>query len=1051
MSNSYIDKGIITYLYLENFVTYSKVSVKPGRYLNVIIGPNGTGKSTIVCALVLGLGGKPTTIGRAIHVADYIKSGCEEAKIEIHLTNGRKNDVVIRREFNIRGKSLWFLNETPSSMKEIQDVTKKFNIQVDNLCQFLPQDKVQDFSKMNAQELLENTERSVGDPMILEHHKQLIDYGANQKEFKEQIENKKKLLIEKTQIYDSLKESVNSIKERKLIKKEIVALKQKKAWLLYEQKRRELCKLKKKKETAASKVQSLEAELKPITDVINKIKSEIDLLQSTASDYKNKVNNRTVKLKKMMDDILECENKIRFCENECKQRIETEKARDHDIEVAQQQKNKLDNDLSLMLKDIGSEELLMKQRQEALTNVEKKRDIINILTSNGSTLKQQEERLYVEIKAQESELQHLNIETKRLQLLSEKSNDTYKAVEWLRKNRNKFSSHIHEPMLLNINVTNISYAKYLETIISFRDLIAFVCEDKSDMNMLLHYLRDELQLQVNVVHSDPAKHVSMEPNIPLERLKPYGFTHYLVSLIEAPSTVMKYLVTMYNLNNIPIGTNQVDDNIDNIPNLRCYFSRNNIYSVNKSKYTGEKSIGMQPVSGTRMLSIVADRSRVLNIEEKLKVLREKRSDVLNKLKETDKEVNEINEELEKCRAKRNKYQQDLQQIQTLKSRISMVQKKIEDLQNERTSIERIKESFTKNIKVILDKQLKVYKSYNFLLEESFKSITANEQTELALKLHKRTLRAKINDSQDLRDKLKVAEDNMKQLNQELQPMKHEVQRIFNEALKTTNGVSPSEPEFAPINKIFGKLPPTMEEINNKLNIAQAKVFCMGNNVDGENILRQYEEVEKEIHHLKDFIEKTTKQLETTTQNIETLRQQWLEPLLETIERINFNFSMYFSEMGCVGEVILAQPENNMNFNQYGIKIMVKFRDTDQLQELTRYHQSGGERAVTTAIYMISLQELSRVPFRCVDEINQGMDAANERRVFNLLVKMTGRPNSSQYFLLTPKLLPDLQYSDTVTVHCVFNGPFMISHTEFDTEEYCKKLVNMMEKEIEVDD
>lgn len=60
----------------------------------------------------------------------------------------------------------------------------------------------------------------------------------------------------------------------------------------------------------------------------------------------------------------------------------------------------------------------------------------------------------------------------------------------------------------------------------------------------------------------------------------------------------------------------------------------------------------------------------------------------------------------------------------------------------------------------------------------------------------------------------------------------------------------------------------------------------------------------------------------------------------------------------------------MDFDKYGLKIRVKFRDVDQLQELTRTHQSGGERAVTTAVYMISLQELSTVPFRCVDEINQ---------------------------------------------------------------------------------
>ncbi|CAK9812836.1 Structural maintenance of chromosomes protein 5 [Anthophora plagiata] len=1051
MSYSYIEKGIITHIYLENFVTYNKVTIKPGRNLNVIIGPNGTGKSTIVCAIVLGLGGKPITIGRAVHVADYVKRGCQEAKIEIHLTNGRKNDIVIRREFNIRGKSEWFLDDRHSNTKEIQELTNSLNIQVDNLCQFLPQDKVQDFSKMNAQELLENTERSVGDPIILEHHKNLIEYRAEHKNLEKQIETKKKILVVKTQIYEGLQESVKSIKERKLIKKKIISLKQKKAWIMYDQKRRQLLKLKKRKEAAAADVVSLETEMQPINDAMENIKSEITLLKSSISDHSYKIKVNTSKLKKMMDDILECEDNIRECENACKQRIQTEEARDHDIDLAQQQKNKLDNDLLLMLKDIGSEETLTKQRQEILSNIENKRNIINMLTSKNLGIKQEEESVNLQIRAQETELQFHNAEAKRLQLLREKSQDTYKAVQWLRENRNKFSGIVHEPILLNINVKDVSYAKYLENIIAFRDLIAFVCENKKDMNMLLYHLRDEQKLQVNVVHSDPQKHVSMEPNIPLERIQQFGFTHYLVSLIEAPSTIMKYLVSMYSLNNIPIGTNHVDDNIDHIPgNIRQYFSRNSVYVVNRSKYTGEKSIGMQPIFSTGMLSIVINKTKLKNIEQTLKVLQERKSNAINKLKQIDKEIHEQNTELEKYRADKNNYQQDLQKIQTLKSRISMIEKKIANLQNERTSIEKIKESSTNNIKVILSRQFKIYKAYNTELEESFTYITANEESELALKVKKRLLRIKINESQELREKLKESEDKVKQLSQELQSMKIEVQKMYREALETTNGINPSENAFQPINKIFNKLPPTIEEINNELNIAQAKVFCMGNNIDGENILREYEEVEKDIHQLKDFIQKTTQDIETIGQNIETLKKEWLTPLSNTIEQINSNFSMYFSAMGCAGEVALAQPENSMDFDQYGLKIKVKFRDADQLQELTRHHQSGGERAVTTAIYMISLQELSRVPFRCVDEINQGMDAINERRVFNLLVKMTGRPNSSQYFLLTPKLLPNLQYSETVTVHCVFNGPFMINHTEFDTEEYCRTVLKTLEKEDEDD-
>ena len=73
--------------------------------------------------------------------------------------------------------------------------------------------------------------------------------------------------------------------------------------------------------------------------------------------------------------------------------------------------------------------------------------------------------------------------------------------------------------------------------------------------------------------------------------------------------------------------------------------------------------------------------------------------MINKVKQLDEQACEQNKELDEIRASRNKHQQNLQQIQALKSRISMVQKKILDLQNERTSVEKIKESSTKEIKV----------------------------------------------------------------------------------------------------------------------------------------------------------------------------------------------------------------------------------------------------------------------------------------------------------------------------------------------------------------
>lgn len=49
---------------------------------------------------------------------------------------------------------------------------------------------------------------------------------------------------------------------------------------------------------------------------------------------------------------------------------------------------------------------------------------------------------------------------------------------------------------------------------------------------------------------------------------------------------------------------------------------------------------------------------------------------------------------------------------------------------------------------------------------------------------------------------------------------------------------------------------------------------------------------------------------------------------------------------------------------------MKFRAKDSLHVLTPFHQSGGERSVSTMLYMMALQELTKCPFRVVDEINQ---------------------------------------------------------------------------------
>jgi chromosome segregation ATPase len=58
--------------------------------------------------------------------------------------------------------------------REVLDLVQQFNIQVNNLTQFLPQDRVCEFAKLTPIQLLEETEKAVGDPELSGQHATLI-------------------------------------------------------------------------------------------------------------------------------------------------------------------------------------------------------------------------------------------------------------------------------------------------------------------------------------------------------------------------------------------------------------------------------------------------------------------------------------------------------------------------------------------------------------------------------------------------------------------------------------------------------------------------------------------------------------------------------------------------------------------------------------------------------------------------------------------------------------------------------------------------------------
>jgi chromosome segregation ATPase len=230
---------------------------------------------------------------------------------------------------------------------------------------------------------------------------------------------------------------------------------------------------------------------------------------------------------------------------------------------------------------------------------------------------------------------------------------------------------------------------------------------------------------------------------------------------------------------------------------------------------------------------------------------------------------------------------------------------------------------------------------------------------------------------------------------------------------------------------------------NELQVALEEYVVKANLVDNNpDVIRQYETTKREIHTLQEQLNSMKSSKDSKALAIGAISQKWEDKLDTHIKDVKTLFSKYMAEMSFTGEVDLYKgtdaeaPEGEKhprNYKDWGIKIKVSFREGSKAQVLSAQQHSGGERSVSTILYLMALQDRMVAPFRCVDEINQGLDERNERLVFRRIVKNSCRPpksnpldHSGQYFLITPKLLPNLTDMETegTTILFVMNGKLL---------------------------
>lgn len=991
-------------------MTYTYVEVRPGPNLNVIVGTNGSGKSSLVCAICLGLCGTPYTVGRASNVSDYIRHGADAAVIEIELSGTSGRNTVIERRIT-RSKSIWKVNGVVTPQKSVEALVAKMNIQVSNLCQFLPQDRVADFVRMSRQELLEGTERAVGTSNLFELHQRLKELQQKRSTLEASLQGQQTRLEQERQKVSHLDAEVKKFQEHKEVQHRIDRMRQKLAWMEYEGARHVFLEEKKRLREEEEKLKMKEQEQAPLRSTVDKLSKLHSDLAERDKRMKGEVTTATKGLEAALQNLNELAEKFSSVKHELRRKIQEEEGRSERIKKYVDEVAGIEREVAESSREDVEEKIKGLQGEIQACNQE-----ISSVSNERATAENFIRDKQRESNAVVQEIKRIkDLSNQRLELLRRRSRDAYEATMWLQQNEGRFKGKIYPPIMTQIDLLNSGDAKYVEAQIPGKDLLAFVAEYPEDLNTFLATIRDTRNLRINGVVVPMESLESFKPRRPLSEIKRYGFRAYIQSLFSAPDGVMRYLCKRYRVHDIPVGDTRTEDCLAEVRQLgiRRFYTKDNLYTVKVSQYDPSRTTTMSSeLSAPRLLTMSVDVTNLNKLEQDKQALAEEiaaRSAEMKKLNVKDRT---LQQQLEELRTAKKQLIGELSHIKQLSVVLEQKRNALQRLQREAINLDTERQKAAIEQRKICACRVEEVKNYVKKLEACYKKHRLFAE-------HRLDMVKALDDRKKAEEKLRVAqneyhnvESGVKSMREKLVQLKREAQKKLHEAQEATKCPSSTLTIPPDVAKEFHTLPSTAEEIAKKLHAEEVKLSCMLP-VD-VSVEREYHQRKRDISQLETDVGENESQLLHLEAEMEDTRGRWLPNIEQLLERINIGFGRFFRSLGCAGDVSLYQGEQAHQYDQFGVNIRVKFRDQEALAELSAAHQSGGERSVATVLYMMALQELTSVPFRCVDEINQGMDSENERRVFEMIMN-TARQNSAQYFLLTPKLLPDLPYAANVNM------------------------------------
>ncbi|NXE34127.1 SMC6 protein, partial [Ptilorrhoa leucosticta] len=1018
--------GIIESIQLKNFMCHSNLGpFQFGSNLNFVIGTNGSGKSSVLTALIVGLGGKATATNRGSSLKMFIQKGETSADISITLRNQGRDafkpesygtSITVNQRINQDGSRTYKLKSKSGALisskkEELIGILDHFNIQVvDNPVSVL----TQEMSKQFLQTKNEGDKyKFFMKATQLEQMKEDYSFiGKTKKNTRVQIEQGEERLEELKQLYLEKKEIFKSIAFVNDMQRRLKDLKHQMAWAVVSEMEKEIDVLEEgikaeegnteflqKVEECQVKVNEAEKKYKAIQDKLITVSEEAQALHPQCISLKAEVqakrkavneteivyNRSKTELKRLGKDNEQLRKRIEELKRCANQVSEPEKLeRQRRIAYLREQ-----------LKAFHDEEIMIDQQ------VDQFQQAISKCREEHSRLRRENSDVQQALDAKQKQLRDLkDSKTNTLKRFGPYMPAFLEAIEMAHK-QGHFKKKPLGPLGALIHPKDPELILAIESCLKSL-LQAFCCDNHSDERTLQFMMSKYFapghrpQIIVNKFQNkiyDTSQRAVHHPEFP----------SVLTALEIDNPVVANCLIDMRGIETILL--------IKNSRKAREVMQCNRPPKNCKEAFTAE---GDQ-VFERRYYSSNFVRSRFLS------------QDVEAEISHLDKEIESKRAQLtasqERLYSIENEIRQNEDHLYGHRRHQKELQVKIRTANAEIADLENVEEHQSADVHVLQD--------------EAEENKGRMESVKQDMQLQSRKMEELKNSLQAAEKQLEEVKEKIHQVEEIAGPIKAELNQAESEVENCKRRLQHYEDKqrehVACINKHKDLLVAKGKELEEKMAKARQihseriKVSRTVKSLDAEmNRLREKinsesshrgnrEEIIQQFHYAKERYEDASNKVKNLRRFIAVLDEVMTERLKvyrQFLRSLSMQCKLHFEHLlrirGCSGNIIFDHKNETLS-------ITVQPREEEKASRSDLRSLSGGERSFSTVCFILSLWNISESPFRCMDEFDVYMDMVNRRIAIDMILERADFQRHRQFILFTPLSMSSLPTSPHIRI------------------------------------